>query len=60
MHHSKLERRLGDKVIIGASSEEQLRQNMEDFEKGPLGEGVLGAFDRGWEMCRGVTWKYFH
>lgn len=60
MHHSKLERRFGDKVIIGASSEEQLRQNMEDFEKGPLGEGVLGAFDRGWEMCRGVTWKYFH
>ncbi|KAF1975540.1 Aldo/keto reductase [Bimuria novae-zelandiae CBS 107.79] len=60
MHHSKLEKRYGDKIIIGASSEQQLKQNLEDFEKGPLEGGVTTAFDKGWELCRGVTWKYFH
>ncbi|KAF9735040.1 hypothetical protein PMIN06_000813 [Paraphaeosphaeria minitans] len=60
MHHSQLDRKFGDKVIIGASSEKQLQQNLGDFEKGSLPEGVLAAFDQGRDMCRGVTWKYFH
>lgn len=60
MHHSQLSRELGDKVIIGASSEEQLRMNLEDFEKGELSEQVLDAFDEGWKGVEGVTWRYFH
>lgn len=60
MHHSALKRELGDKVIIGASSEKQLQMNLEDFQKGELPERVLAALDKGWEICRGVTWKYFH
>ncbi|KAF2440452.1 Aldo/keto reductase [Karstenula rhodostoma CBS 690.94] len=60
MHHSQLDKKFGDKVIIGASSEKQLKQNLENFEKGSLPEGVLAAFDQGRDLCRGVTWKYFH
>jgi aflatoxin B1 aldehyde reductase len=33
---------------------------MEDFEKGPLSSEMLKAVDNAWDMCRGVTWKYFH
>ncbi|KAH7405998.1 NADP-dependent oxidoreductase domain-containing protein [Phaeosphaeria sp. MPI-PUGE-AT-0046c] len=60
VHHSMLSAERGDKVIVGASSKEQLEMNLGDFEKGPLGEEVLAALDKGWEGCRGVTGKYFH
>ncbi|KAF2476183.1 Aldo/keto reductase [Lindgomyces ingoldianus] len=59
MHHSQLKRELGDKVIIGASSEEQLSQNLKDFELGPLPEDVVEALNKGWEVCRGNAWQYF-
>jgi aflatoxin B1 aldehyde reductase len=60
MHHSQLKAEHGDKVIIGASSNAQLMQNLGDFEKGGLSEDVVKALDKGWEISRGVTWKYFH
>jgi aflatoxin B1 aldehyde reductase len=60
MHHSQLRAEHGDKVIIGASSKEQLEMNLGDFEKGELEEDVTGALNKGWEVCRGVTGKYFH
>lgn len=60
MHHSQLKQEHGDKVIIGASSKAQLEMNLGDFEKGKLPQIVEEAFDKGWEMTRGVTWKYFH
>jgi aflatoxin B1 aldehyde reductase len=60
MHHSQLKSEYGDKVIIGASSREQMVQNMEDFERGELDDDVLKALDKGWEGVRGVTGKYFH
>jgi aflatoxin B1 aldehyde reductase len=60
MHHSQLKSEFGDKVIIGASSKEQLEMNLKDFEAGALPDSVLAALDKGWEGCRGITWKYFH
>jgi aflatoxin B1 aldehyde reductase len=60
MHHSLLRKECGDKVIIGASSEKQLVQNLEDFEKGGLDGDVIQALDKGWAMCRGISGKYFH
>lgn len=60
MHHSQLKRELGDKVIIGASSKEQLEMNLKDFEKGELREELLKALDEGWKGVEGITWKYFH
>ncbi|TID20493.1 Aldo/keto reductase [Venturia nashicola] len=35
-HHSLLSRERGDAIIIGASSTEQLQENLTNFEKGPL------------------------
>jgi aflatoxin B1 aldehyde reductase len=60
MHHSQLKKEHGDKVIIGASNEKQLAQNLEDFEKGELSEDVLKALDQGWVGCKGIATKYFH
>ncbi|KAF1842382.1 Aldo/keto reductase [Cucurbitaria berberidis CBS 394.84] len=60
MHHSQLKRELGDKVIVGASSQQQLEMNLVDLEKGSLPDGVIEAFNQGWDRTRGLTWKYFH
>ncbi|KAJ4293243.1 hypothetical protein N0V90_008525 [Kalmusia sp. IMI 367209] len=53
MHHSKLDKKYGDKVIIGASTVAQLEQNLEDFEKGELPEGMLGLLIRGGSCAGG-------
>ena len=36
VHHSKLDTKNGDTVIIGASSPKHLEDNLRDFERGPL------------------------
>ncbi|KAF2192470.1 Aldo/keto reductase [Zopfia rhizophila CBS 207.26] len=60
MHHSQLKREYGDKVIIGASSEKQLEMNLKDFEEGELPADVVEALQKGWDICRGNAWRYFH
>ncbi|CAD6454880.1 a16b93cc-ff00-480a-a7e1-8153de832116 [Sclerotinia trifoliorum] len=60
MHHSLLEAGRGDKIIIGASSEAHLRENLEDLEKVPLGEKVVEALDRAWAKTKAVAGSYFH
>lgn len=60
MHHSKLEVKSGDKVIIGASGEKHLEQNLLDFEKGQLPEDVVEALDEAWKMTKGVAYNYYH
>lgn len=42
-HHSALTPE--DGIILGASSAAQLKQNLEDSEKGPLPEDILKALD---------------
>ncbi|KAF8996296.1 Aldo/keto reductase [Cyathus striatus] len=44
-HHSLLKREHGDAVLIGASSLNHIKQNLVDFEKGPLPEEVLKVLD---------------
>lgn len=60
VHHSQLKREHGDAIIIGASSAQQLQQNLEAFEKGPLPEEVVQAVDGAWERVKAVQPKYFH
>jgi aflatoxin B1 aldehyde reductase len=45
IHHSQLNYKERDGVIIGCSSLEQLESNLNDFEKGPLPEDVVQALD---------------
>lgn len=60
MWHGELRREMGDAVIIGASSAEQLEGNLRAFEKGRLPEGVVKAFDEGWEVVKGRNTVYWH
>lgn len=59
-HHSLLlSEEKGDAVLMGASSAAHLESNLVDLEKGPLPDEVVEALDRGWEIVRGVSWKYW-
>ncbi len=60
VHHSKLEANGGNAVIIGASNVEHLRENLEDFEKGPLPEEMVECLDKAWAKTNGVVRNYFH
>jgi aflatoxin B1 aldehyde reductase len=48
IHHSKLEIKKNDGVVIGVSSIDQLKVNLRDLEKGPLPERVVQALDEVW------------
>jgi aflatoxin B1 aldehyde reductase len=58
-HHSALKKEFGDAIIIGASSAAQLEENLVNFEKDPLPEEVVKAFDEGWEIVKAVCKPYF-
>jgi aflatoxin B1 aldehyde reductase len=62
VHHSGLNIKDGgdDGIIIGISSEQQLVQNLDDIEKGPLPEEVLEALDEAWMVCKPTTANYWH
>jgi aflatoxin B1 aldehyde reductase len=51
-YHSMLKGKLGDEMIIGASTVEQFRQTVEEIEKGPLEEWVVKRIDELWEVVR--------
>lgn len=51
---------MGDAIIIGASSKEQLEENLTNFEKGPLPDEIVEAFDQGWARVKGDCRPYFH
>ncbi|KAF3935806.1 hypothetical protein ABW19_dt0204681 [Dactylella cylindrospora] len=58
-HHSQLSPEFGDRVIIGASSEKHLRENLEDLEKGPLPEEVVEACDVAWSLVKAEAETYW-
>lgn len=64
IHHSRLrmaEKGIGgnDGLIIGISSYEQLEQNIEACEKGPLPDELVQALDRAWDKARGDAPTYW-
>ncbi|KAK3326767.1 NADP-dependent oxidoreductase domain-containing protein [Apodospora peruviana] len=61
VHHSALKVVDGnDGVIVGISSKEQLVDNMDHFEKGPLPEEVVKALDEAWSITKVETPNYWH
>ncbi|KAI1299588.1 NADP-dependent oxidoreductase domain-containing protein [Xylaria venustula] len=59
VHHSALRGGAGDGVVIGFSKLEQLVENLDSLEKGPLDQELLGALERAWRVARpdaGVYW----
>ncbi|KAJ8260016.1 hypothetical protein GJAV_G00176140 [Gymnothorax javanicus] len=58
-HHSNLQGELGDGVIIGMSSMEQLEQNLSAVEEGPLVSTVVEAFKQAWDLVAHECPNYF-
>ena len=59
VNHSQLNASLGDGIIIGASSLEQLQQNMLSTQKGNLPERIVKAFDVAWTEAKAESPEYF-
>ena len=58
-HHSKLGEEVGDGIIIGQSSLAHLESNINGFDRGPLPDTVVKAFDAGWKLCKSDCPSYF-
>ncbi|KXT13900.1 hypothetical protein AC579_2635 [Pseudocercospora musae] len=48
VHHSKLDWKAGDGIVLGVSSLEQLQANLDHLEEGGLPDGVVKALDEAW------------
>jgi aryl-alcohol dehydrogenase-like predicted oxidoreductase len=53
LHHTA-----ADVLILGSTKPEQLEQNLDVFERGPLSKETVEACDDVWQSLRGVTPKY--
>ncbi|TLS26746.1 hypothetical protein PpBr36_04288 [Pyricularia pennisetigena] len=61
VHHSGLRVKDGnDGIIIGVSTVEQLQDNLDHLEKGPLPKEVVDALDQAWEISKVDTANYWH
>lgn len=61
VHHSALRVKDGnDGVIIGVSSIDQLGQNLDALEKGPLPEDLLQSLDEAWRVSKVDAVPYWH
>ena len=59
MHHSILDPKLGDGIIVGASSIEQFKANMDMCDKGPLPDDLVKLFEEVWKIAEPVApWAY--
>ena len=62
-HHSLLDfegKKRRDGILIGVSSFEQLKSNIENLEKGPLPEEVVKTLDQAWAITKGTAPNYWH
>lgn len=61
VHHSKLKIKDGnDGILIGVSSVEQLEDNLNNLEKGPLPDEVVKALDDAWQISKADSANYWH
>ncbi|KAH8434314.1 aldo/keto reductase family protein [Aspergillus melleus] len=60
IHHSVLDKQHGDAVIIGASNERQLENNLANLEKETLPQDVLEAMEMAWQKIQEPIRKYWH
>ena len=59
VHHSRLSAEAGDGVILGASTTEQLLENLKGSQAGPLPQPVVQAYERAWETAKCECPAYF-
>ncbi|KAL7975820.1 hypothetical protein Chor_004559 [Crotalus horridus] len=58
-HHSELQDKYGDAVIIGMSNMDQLQENLHSSEEGPLVPCVVEAFEKAWHLAAHDCPNYF-
>jgi len=58
-HHSGLDSKKGDGVILGASTSAHFENNLDALAEGSLPESVVDALDEAWEISRPECVKYF-
>lgn len=59
VNHSKMRTELNDGILLGASRQEQMEQNLAAAVKGPLPESIVAAMDEAWEMAKPDSPPYF-
>jgi aflatoxin B1 aldehyde reductase len=61
VHHSALKTKDGnDGIIIGVSSLDYLRSNLDYIEQGPLPESLVNVLDEAWRITKLDVVKYWH
>lgn len=61
VHHSQLRIKDGnDGIIIGVSNLDQLQDNLDNIEKGPLPDDVVKALDQAWHVSKADAANYWH
>lgn len=59
VNHSCMKTELNDGILLGASRQEQMTQNLEAAKRGPLPETILSAMDVAWEIAKPDSPAYF-
>lgn len=59
LHHSLLDASKGDGIIIGASTIQQLDENLTACNKPPLHPDIIKAFDLAWESVKETCPPYY-
>ena len=58
-NHSFMKTELNDGILLGASRQEQMVQNMDAAKKGTLPKSILDAMDTAWDMAKPDSPAYF-
>ena len=58
-HHSMLDTRRGDAIILGATRLEQLNENLQATKAQPLDQSILDILNQGWETIKPDCYRYF-
>ncbi|KAI1206084.1 Aldo/keto reductase [Annulohypoxylon truncatum] len=60
VHHSQLQVKGGhDGIVIGFSNLQQLRDNLDYLEKGPLDKEILAVLEKAWQLSKGDMEAYW-
>ena len=59
VNHSCMKSELDDGILLGASRQEQMEQNLAAAKKGPLPESIIVAMDEAWEIAKPDSPAYF-
>lgn len=59
INHSLMQSDLNDGILLGASRQEQMEQNLKAATKGPLPESIVVAMNEAWEIAKTDSPAYF-